>query len=120
MGNAPTRYISNSEAAVVLGGTERWNELRSNLERAAGKYIDFNQFCELIWRRYERIVSLVYMNGILYLILSGTRPSCILPAEVALRESVPCLRCGHQQASRSRRIPVILRRPGGSKLHYEL
>jgi len=58
MGNSSTRYLSNPEAADVLGGQERWNGLKSKLERVAGKYVDYRLFCNIIQRRYEKIVSI--------------------------------------------------------------
>ena len=67
MGNTSTRYMTNAEAIAVLGGIERWNDLKSHLEKIAGKFIDYRIFCEIIGRTYERIVSNLLFCGLYFI-----------------------------------------------------
>jgi hypothetical protein len=51
--------MSNAEAAEVLGGMDAWNELKTNLERIAGKYLDLKSFSDIITRKFDKIVRRV-------------------------------------------------------------
>jgi hypothetical protein len=60
MGNGSSnRCMSNAEAAEVLGGMDAWNELKTNLERIAGKYLDLKSFSDIITRKFDKIVRRV-------------------------------------------------------------
>lgn len=58
MGNASSaRYMPNADAAEAFGGVDTWNDLKINLERIVGKYLDFKSFSDIIARKFEKIVS---------------------------------------------------------------
>ena len=55
---APPKYYTNKEAINILGD-ETWVRLRKQLERFArsGRYVDYQLFSRILYRRYERMVN---------------------------------------------------------------
>ena len=56
--SGPPKYYTNKEAISILGD-ETWVRLRKQLERFArsGRYVDYQLFSRILYRRYERMVT---------------------------------------------------------------
>ena len=56
--SGPPKYYTNKEAINILGD-ETWVRLRKQLERFArsGRYVDYQLFSRILYRRYERMVT---------------------------------------------------------------
>ena len=56
--SGPPKYYTKKEAINILGD-ETWVRLRKQLERFArsGRYVDYQLFSRILYRRYERMVT---------------------------------------------------------------
>ena len=55
MGNGQQRYVTNNDAIEIIGG-DRWQQVKSKLERNGSKSIDYQFFSYIIHSRFEKIV----------------------------------------------------------------